>query len=94
MTLLEVVTKALRKNQAQIDVPDGYCPNCWGKQEYGGQFFEAIKNENVDINAVNEKKGWILDYAEKHLFSIRLQPKDDMLVCQVCKLTYRPEQVT
>lgn len=27
----------------KVETPEGYCPNCWGFQEYSGNFYEAIK---------------------------------------------------
>lgn len=75
---------------SEARTPDGLCPNCWGRQEYGGAFFEAVKNENIDINDVEEHKGWIQDYAEKNLSGIRLKAVGEDLVCPNCKITYRP----
>ena len=88
-SVFESIRSWLRKDQEQNDVPEGFCPNCWGRQEYGGQLYEALKNEGVDVNSVSEKKGWIQDYAEKHLVGIQLKVKDDALICGTCKVTYR-----
>lgn len=91
MNIIESILSFLkRKDTAEESAPEGFCPNCWGKQEYGGQFYEAIKNENVDINQTSAHKGWIQDYADKHLSGIRLQKKGDGYMCPKCKITYRP----
>jgi len=71
------------------DAPDGYCPNCWGYQEYGGQFFEAVINDKVDVNSASPNVGWVQDYANKHLSKIKLQPHEEGYVCPNCKVTYR-----
>lgn len=78
------------KKGNEVKAPEGVCPNCWGRQEYSGQFFEAMKNEGIDANNASDKKGWIQDYADKHLAGIKLENKDNELVCQKCKVTYRP----
>jgi hypothetical protein len=69
--------------------PEGVCPNCWGKTEYSGQFYEAIKNNNVDVNSANPNIGWVQDYANKHLSGIQLNDQGENQVCNSCKVTYR-----
>ena len=90
MNVFKSILNFLRRREEKVDAPEGFCPNCWGRQEYGGQFFEAIKNENVNVNNVEEKKGWVQDYADKHLSSIKLVHEDGVDVCSKCKLVYRP----
>lgn len=92
MDILDSLLNLLREKPipTQEDTPEGLCPNCWGRQEYGKRFYEAVKNNSVDINSKNLDVGWITDYANKHLSGIQLKQKDDSLVCQKCKLTYRP----
>lgn len=77
--------KSLTKNKA----PEGLCPNCWGRQEYGGNFYEAVKNHGLDANTKEPEVGWIKDYAVKHLKGIKLENSDDGTVCQKCKISYR-----
>jgi len=48
-----------------------------------------MKNDKIDINVINEKKGWIQDYADKHLAAIQLHTTDEGVVCHKCKLTYK-----
>ncbi len=90
MKVFESIVNFLNKEEKSRDTPEGFCPNCWGRQEYEGQFFEAMENQNVDINNISEKKGWIQDYADKNLSGIQLKQQDDQLVCSKCKLNYRP----
>lgn len=71
--------------------PEGYCPNCWGRQEYGGAFYKAVRNYSHDVNAQDPQDGWVIDYAKNHLQGIQLTPEDDHAVCQNCKVTYYPE---
>jgi len=61
-----------------------YCPNCWGKQEYQGKIVEAAEKANVDLNNIEEQRGWIQAYAAKHLQQLKLR-KDDGKTCSVCK---------
>jgi len=68
----------------QMEVVDGYCPNCWGYQEYQGKIFSAAKKENVDLNNVGKIKGWIQAYAAKHFESIKLVKRNGMDTCPAC----------
>jgi hypothetical protein len=77
---------SLKKNEA----PEDLCPNCWGREEYGGKFYEVLKNKNVDINTAHHELGWIQDYAVKHFEPIKLDSSNkDNIVCKQCKLIYK-----
>ena len=90
MSVIQSIINFLSKKEENQKAPEGFCPNCWGRQEYEGQFFETMKNEGIDVNNVSDKKGWIQDYADKHLTGIQLHQEGDGLVCSKCKISYRP----
>ncbi len=92
MGLLDSIKKYLHSQPKREDVPEHICPNCWGRQEYGGKFYEAIKNDLANANTTSEHLGWVLDYADKHLPGIYLQKEDDHLVCPTCKLVYKLDE--
>jgi hypothetical protein len=71
------------------EVPEGYCPNCWGRQEYGGNFYKAVLNHGSDIKIKSPNVGWIQDYADKYLFEISLKKVDDKMICPNCKVQYK-----
>ncbi len=60
------------------------CPNCWGHQTYGGDFFHKVNTKNVDTNNLEEKRGWILAYTGKYLTGTKLQPRTSGFVCVTC----------
>ncbi|NND34347.1 MAG: hypothetical protein HKN76_17315 [Saprospiraceae bacterium] len=91
--IISLLNLLRKKGTESTRTPEGYCPNCWGRAEYGGAFFETAKNHNMDINSTDEQLGWIQEYANKHLSGIELKPEDNMLVCSKCKLTYKPEEI-
>jgi len=78
-----------KKADAGVIAPKGVCPNCWGRQEYQGQVFEAIKKENSDVNALDDKKGWIRAYAMENFPKIWLVEKDGLAHCPTCQMDYR-----
>ena len=93
MKLLEALINLLKtKNTGEeVAAPEGVCPNCWGREEYGGQFYEAIKNRGIDATHPEKNAGWIQEYAETHLKGIHLARQGDQDVCPKCKVSYRPE---
>ncbi|MTB49410.1 hypothetical protein [Lewinella sp. W8] len=92
MTFVKSLLRIARKSSAssRSGVPDGLCPNCWGRAEYGGQFYDAVRNRGLDANHKDEDVGWVQDYATKHLTGIVLHRSEGQLLCRKCKVTYRP----
>lgn len=90
MTVFENIKTLLSRNENKHEqaAPDGFCPNCWGRQEYSGSFYDAVKMEGIDTQNIELKKGWIQAYAEKNLSGIELKPNDAGLVCHSCQMAY------
>lgn len=86
MTLFNTVKTFLTSNNKVA--PENYCPNCWGRQEYQGEFFEAVKREGIDTQNLIEKKGWIQGYAEQHLSGIKLFRSEPSNTCASCGMKY------
>ena len=80
--------KSDRRSEKQ-QTPEGLCPNCWGRQEYGGNFYDAVQNHGLDVNTKDPQVGWVKEYAEKHLKGIMLRGDDETAACQACKINYK-----
>lgn len=80
-----------RDSSNQSEVPEGLFPNCWGREEYGGHFYDRVRQENLNIHSTVSNVGWIQAYANKHLSGIALQRSGDghELICQKCKVSYQ-----
>ncbi len=93
MNLVQSLISFLKKKNTpeEMDVPAGLCPNCWGREEYSGHFYERVMRENSNINKKNMKVGWINDYANKHLSGIALVRKGngEELICKKCSIGYQ-----
>ena len=93
MNLVESLISFLKGKGTQEEgmAPEGVCPNCWGREEYGGQFYERIKQENLDVNSKDSNVGWINAYANKHLLGITLKRagNGEELICGKCKTSYQ-----
>lgn len=91
MSLFESISNMISgKTDDQHSTPEEYCPNCWGTQAYSGKFLEKTIEERIDTNNLDQKKGWIQEYAIKHFEGIKLQETTkDKFECPSCKLTLK-----
>lgn len=71
----------------QIERPEGFCPNCWGYQEYEGKVKDAIIDAQIDINNKQKIQSFIQAFATKYLSGIRLLKKQDGYYCRKCSGT-------
>lgn len=90
MTIIQKIKDFLFQKTNTIETPEKYCPNCWGRQEYHGGFLKVIKNEIIDLNNIDQKKGWIDAYFVRHFEGIKLKKVESKLVCGVCDVSYLP----
>lgn len=81
----------LKKGKKQKEVPHGYCPNCWGRLEYGGEFYKAIKEKEINLNNIDAEKGWIQGLAGKYLYGIELKKRGKEYECNTCNVKYELE---
>ena len=65
--------------------PEGICPNCWGKQEWEGEFYKVIKSK--DNLPESETYNNFIKEVVKKLDKITLK-KDDY-TCETCKVSYK-----
>lgn len=86
MNIFESLKKFLSGESKNVEAPSDVCPNCWGKQQYNGRFLEAVEEQRVDLNNVNEKKGWIQEYAVRHFEGIKVKETSDYFECPSCKV--------
>jgi hypothetical protein len=93
MTIVEALLNYLRpkENAEAIAAPEGLCPNCWGREEYGGHFYARVKQENLDVNSKESNVGWVQAYANKHLLGIALKRtgNGEELICEKCSTSYQ-----
>ena len=93
MNLVESFLNFLKKKGTpeELPAPEGLCPNCWGREEYGGHFYERVKQENLNVHSKESNVGWINAYANKHLAGIVLKRlgNGETLFCEKCKVSYQ-----
>lgn len=89
MELFKVFKNLLGKKDTPNETPEGYCPQCWGRQEYGGKFYDAVYKEQINLNNIDSKKGWINAYVTKNLEGIKLKDAEGVRECSSCNITYK-----
>ena len=79
----------MKKERAKTaDTPEGYCPNCWGQQEYDGKVREVLMKKHVDLNNVESELGWIEAYFIENFEGIKVKDENGRKVCPACKNEY------
>lgn len=71
-------------------VPEGLCPNCWGKQEYGDTVRTMYRDKQIDVNNHSANYAFIQDFVVNHVDGIRLKKGNNGYQCPTCK-TVVPE---
>lgn len=87
MSIIENVkayfSKKLNKEETGL-APEGVCPNCWGKQEWDGEYYKFIKGENGNPST-ETYDNFIKDVTRK-LDKITL--KNNAYVCETCQVNH------
>ncbi|MBT8300868.1 MAG: hypothetical protein HKN53_11445 [Maribacter sp.] len=73
------------KGDSASKSPEGVCPNCWGRQEWEGEFYKQIKARNITPES-NTYNSFIHEVASK-LDEIKL--KEDTYECISCNVKYK-----
>jgi len=76
------------KEERQGNSPEGYCPNCWGSQEYDNEIRELYKDKQVDVNNHEAHYAFIQDFVVNHIDGIKLKRGNNSLECPTCRTTF------
>ena len=81
----------LFKKQHKEEIPEGVCPNCWGHQEYEGEYTKMAKDRQIDINNHDSTatKAFVQQFVTTHLDGIRLKKEGNTFKCPSCKTGYK-----
>ncbi|MDB0600377.1 hypothetical protein [Tenacibaculum maritimum] len=85
ITNLKNYFKKKSEGDETLKAPEGICPNCWGKQEWDGEYYTKIKVNNITPEH-NTYNSFINEVAQK-LDKITL--KEDILICETCKISHK-----
>lgn len=65
----------------------GACPNCWGKQDYDGEFVAFVEDKTkANINHDHSsKKAFIQQFVETNITGIHLKKDGEAWACPSCQ---------
>lgn len=84
---LKIYFKNKESNQETEPTPEGVCPNCWGKQEWDGEYYKFIKGQNGNPSE-ETYNSFVQDVARK-LDKITI--KESSYTCETCQINYKAE---
>lgn len=87
MSLLENIKSYFKKdpNETNLNAPKGVCPNCWGRQDWDGEYFKLIKGE--DGNPTKEIYTNFIKDVTRKLSKITID--ENTYICETCKTRYK-----
>ena len=91
MKLWEWYQSRKKKEKNDLLVAEaGFCPNCWGQQEYDGKFIKAVEDPQISINNHDPQaqRAFVMDFVKTHLEPIRLKNHEVYDQCPICKVKY------
>ena len=69
----------------------GICPNCWGREDYNGEFTQYVKDQtksNINHDKFH-KKAFIQQFVETNVSGIKLKKENDGLICRHCNVSHK-----
>lgn len=89
MDLIQSVMDFLSNNgKLGKEAPDGVCPNCWGRQEYGGKITDYVKDKQIDVNNHQSSYAFIQGFVVDNIKGIQLKNTSTGHKCPNCNRTY------
>lgn len=85
-TLINFFKKSKKETEGKS--PEGYCPNCWGTQEYDNEIRELYKDKQIDVNNHESNYAFIQDFVVKHIDGIKLKRGNNSLECPTCHTNF------
>ena len=87
MNLIQNLQDYFKKKQNHEEAgtaPVGVCPNCFGKQEWDGEYFKFMKGENQNPSEA-VYNSFVQDVARK---LDKITVKENTYTCETCKMTH------
>ncbi|MFT7441734.1 MAG: hypothetical protein ACI9Q3_000093 [Maribacter sp.] len=68
------------------NAPEGICPNCWGQQEWEGEFYKLNKGNKL-VGNDQTYANFIHKIVETNIEGITI--KEDSYDCETCNINYK-----
>ncbi len=79
--------KKKENNQETGPAPESVCPNCWGKQEWEGEYYTFMKGQNGKPSD-DTYNNFVQDVARK---LDKITFKENSYTCETCQMKYKHE---
>lgn len=83
-TIINFFKKPVSETKTQT--PDGFCPNCWGSQEYDKVIRELYDDKQIDVNNKDANYAFIQKFVVEQLDGIHLKKGNTGMECPTCRL--------
>ncbi len=87
MSLIQILNNYFKKkenNQETGPAPEGVCPNCWGSQDWDGEYYNFMKSQNSNPSK-DIYNSFVKDIVRK-LDKITIN--ENTYTCEKCKVNY------
>ena len=74
------------KQKETSELSQGYCPNCWGDQEYDKLIREKYEDAQITVNNHNANYAFVQDFIVTHMNGIKLKSTVKRTECPTCKI--------
>ena len=88
--MIEQLVNFFKKSahETKGNTPEGFCPNCWGSQEYDNVVRELYEDKQIDVNNHAANYAFIQDYIVNRVSGINLKKGNNSFECPTCKTKY------
>jgi excinuclease UvrABC ATPase subunit len=80
--------KTTKPEDFSNNTPEGFCPNCWGTQEYSDKIRVLYEDKQIDVNNHKAHYAFIQDFVVTHLKGIHLIKGNNSFECPTCHTKY------
>ncbi len=78
-------------NETKGEAPEGFCPNCWGEQEYDNIIRLMYKDKQIEVNNHAANYAFIQKFVVTQLDGIHLKKGNNGYECPTCRTKYPTE---
>ena len=75
-------------SETKDEIPEGVCPNCWGKQEYDNVIRNLYQDHQIDVNNGQANLNFIQNVVVNKLEGIKLRKGNSGFECRSCKTIF------
>ncbi|WP_075341855.1 hypothetical protein [Tenacibaculum agarivorans] len=73
-----------RSEKINAELSDGYCPNCWGDQEYDNLIRVKYKDKQIDVNNHSANYAFVQNFIVTYMKGIKLKSTIEGSECPTC----------